>query len=150
MGRRVLWVSLKSEDSSLLLFFWVNSTRLASPSALGQLCVGLQLSQPCSSPASAEALPMNITVFWEMQCIFHALLLSVLRDMLFPMDRKGAADLFPFYSQGWCGKASLCAHTESQSRMPQGRTGHPGGPCLSFPIYHKGINSFPGCCEACK
>lgn len=93
---------------------------------------------------------MNITVFWEMQYIFHALLLSVLREMLFPMDRKGAADLFPFYSQGWCGKASLCAHTESQSRMPQGRTGHPGGPCLSFPIYHKGINSFPGCCEACK
>lgn len=63
---------------------------------------------------------MSIQVFWEMQYIFHILLLSVLHEMLFyifPMGVKGVADLFPFYSQGWRGTASASAHTESESQM---------------------------------
>lgn len=32
--------------------------------------------------------------------------------------------------------------------MPLGRTGHPNGPCLSFPSYQQRISAFPGCHQA--
>jgi len=61
------WWPQKSEDMSQA--FWVKPVRPASPKASGQLCVELQVSQPCSAEvsiffSSSQSSDLELSSFW--------------------------------------------------------------------------------------